>query len=558
LSNREGGPAYATRSSGARAALALAAALLLSCSTLLLSCSNSGGSGSDKKRTILLSTEYDDLAVGEEAAREIEAEMGLYDSPALTAYVGEVGRRLVAYAPLRPFQYTFQVIDQMSPNAFSLPGGHIYVSRGLIALASSEAELAGVLGHEIIHAAERHAAAQQELARRTSPFLMPYIRMARLAGYSRDHERAADKGGQTIAAKAGYDPAALAEFLKHLGDSERLAIGYSRLTSYFDTHPGTTERVASTAARAMTIDWKPDPIRSTDRGTYLRRIEGVVLGPDPAEGIFRETEFAHPDLDFRILFPRGWTLVNTRQAVGAVSPDNNARCFITLEPPLRAQEASEREPGRPEPAEIPGQPEDSTNAQQDPAQGASPGTPPPPSQTMPTPREAAERMVREPRDGLRVNVQREGTVRIGEIEAYRLDVEGSMGPASIGGQITFIPHAGFLFRLTCVAAASSWSSYVGRAHTTARTFRPLTESERNSVEVLHLRLARAIEGEGITDLSQRVGNSWGPGRTAVLNGIFVDARFEDGELLKIARSVPYTPRPDPTRSLETSETDAPH
>ena len=69
--------------------------------------------------------------------------------------------------------------------------------------------------------------------------------------------------------------------------------------------------------------------------------------------------------------------------------------------------------------------------------------------------------------------------------------------------------------------------------------------------------ARAIEGEGITDLSQRVGNSWGPGRTAVLNGIFVDARFEDGELLKIARSVPYTPRPDPTRSLETSETDAP-
>lgn len=519
-----------------RGLLAAAAALLLSGACARHGGESPGEERPDKKRTILLSTEYDDLAAGEEAAREIEAEMGIYDSPALTAYVSEVGRRLVAYAPLRPFTYTFQVVDQMIPNAFSLPGGHVYVSRGLIALASTEDELAGVLGHEIIHAAERHAAAQQELARRTSPFLMPYIRIARLAGYSRDNERAADKGGQTIAAKAGYDPAALADFLQHLGDSERLRIGYSRLTTYFDTHPGTSERVASTAARAMTLDWTPDPTRLTGHDNYLRRIEGIVLGADPAEGIFRETEFAHPDLDFRILFPRGWTLVNTRQAVGAVSPDNRARFFIVLEPPLQPEKPEGNRRDQTEPAEIPSQPEE-------------PAEPP----KMPTAREAAERFISNPRDEFRVGVQREGPVQIGEIEAYRLDVQGSMGPTPIGGQITFIPHADLVFRLTCVATTSRWSSYVGRARTTARTFRPLAENERSSVEVVYLRLAHAVEGEGISDLSQRVGNVWDLGRTAVLNGIFVDARFEGGELVKIARSVPYTPRRDPKRSLEPSD-----
>jgi predicted Zn-dependent protease len=477
--------------------------------------------------------------------------MGLYKSPALTAYVTEVGRRLVAYAPLRPFQYTFQVVDQMAPNAFSLPGGHIYVSRGLVALANSEAELAGVLGHEIIHAAERHAAAQQEMARRASPFLMPYVRIARLAAYSRDHERAADKGGQEIAAKAGYDPAALAEFLKHLGDTERLMLGYSRLTAYFDTHPGTTERVASTASRAMTLDWTPDPLRPKGREPYFRRIEGVVLETNPAEGIFRDTEFIHPDLDFRILFPRGWQLVNTHQAVGAVSPDERARIFITLEPPLLPpgmREGRNRRGAAPEADEAP---EQQTS-----------GDPEAPPQ-MPTAEEAANRFASNVGDEFRVSVNRRGVVQIGEIEAYRIDFEGSMGPTSVGGQATFIPHGKLVFRLMSVAAVGSWDQYVGRAHTTARTFRRLTDEERVSVRVLHLRLARAVEGEDVASLGRRTQNAWYPGQTAVLNGVFVDDRFEEGELVKIALAVPYKPRepdtqtPQPADPSDT-ETDTEH
>lgn len=505
-------------------ALLLCAALSLA---LPLACARNtpdagrGDSDKKKKRTILLSTEYDDRSAGEEAAREVEAEMGLYDSPKLSTYVEEVGRRLAGYAQLRPFDYQFKIIDQMTPNAFSLPGGHIYVSRGLIALAQDDDQLANVLGHEIVHSAERHAAAQQELARRTNPFTMPFIRLAKLAAYSRDHERAADRGGQTLAAKAGYDPAGMAEFLKHLGNTERLTVGYSRLTSYFDTHPGTTERVASTAARADTLEWHRDPLRPSGRSFYLQQIEGIILDTNPAEGVFRETEFIHPDLDFRILFPRGWELVNTHQEVGAISPDSSAWIFMSLEAPKQVEK-----------------PDDGG----EPATQDEEAAPP----EMPTPREAAERLVKNPEEDFQIRVQREQPVLLGEIETYRLDIEGRIGTTSVVGQISFIPHNGLVFRLTGVAKSSAWGRYLGRVHTAARTFRPLTDEERRSVEVLHLRVVHALAGEDVAALGERTGNSWPPGRTAVLNGVFVDTHFEEGELVKIARASTYEPsKPEP-------------
>ena len=519
-----------------RAWCALAACLALA--TPSLSCEGAG----QRRKTILLSTEYADLDAGEDAAREIEAEMGIYDDPELTAYVEEVGRRLVVHAPLRPFQYRFKIVNQMAPNAFALPGGHIYVSRGLLALANSEAELAGVLGHEIIHSAERHASAQQELARRISPFLMPYFRFARLAGYSRDHERAADRGGQEIAAKAGYDPGALAEFLKRLGDTERLLIGYSRLPTYFDTHPGTTERVATTATHHL--EWTPAPGVPTTREAYLRRLRGVVLDTDPREGIFHDTEFVHPDLDFRILFPRGWQLVNTHRAVGAISPSNDARIFITLEPPLRKPGSTKNDPDEKDRAD-----QDNETAAGDRDAGAGelePVRPTPEEEVarMPTAEQAADRFARDEGGEFEIkNIVRRGTVQIGEVEAVRVEFRGSMGGAGVAGQATFVPHDGFVLRVMAVALPGAWSDYVGRAHTTVRTFRRLTDEERSEVRVLHLRLVSAIEGEDISTLSRRTGNTWGPGRTAVLNGVFVNERLSEGDLLKISYAVPYEPEP---------------
>jgi predicted Zn-dependent protease len=468
------------------------------------------------KKTILLSTAYDDERVGDDVAKEIEAEMGLYESPELTAYVGEIGRRLVGYAPMRPFQYKFLILDQMEPNAFSLPGGHIYVSRGLIALANSEDELAGVLGHEIIHAAERHVAAQQEMSRRGNPFVIPYLRMAKLAAYSRDAERSADRGGQELAAKAGYDPKALSTFLEHLGDSERLDIGYSRLTSYFSTHPGTTERVAATAADAVPMKWTRDPMRTDGREEHLRQIDGIVLGTDPAEGIFRESEFLHPDMNFRILFPHGWELVNSPQAVGAATQGGNVRILLTARSATRQEQA---DPDSPLTART----------------------------QVPQPisaREAAEQFIEDTSDEFEVRAVRSQAIQVGPIDAHRIDVEGHMAGTAIAGQVTFVPHNGLMFRITGIALASQWPQYVGRARTVARTFRALTEEEQQSIEVLQLRVVRAQEGEDIASLSERTRNAWSIGRTAVLNSTFVYTRFDEDALVKIARPSRYIPAAD--------------
>ena len=478
------------------------------------------------RKTILLSTVYDDQRVGDEVAKEIEAEMGLYESPELTTYVAEIGRRLVGYAPLRPFQYEFLILDQMEPNAFSLPGGHIYVSRGLIALANSEDELAGVLGHEIIHAAERHVAAQQEMSRRGNPFVIPYLRMAKMAAYSQDAERSADRGGQELAAKAGYDPKALSTFLEHLGDSERLEIGYSRLTSYFSTHPGTTERVAATAADAVPMQWKRDPVRADGREEHLRHIDGIVLGTDPAEGIFRESEFLHPDMDFRILFPYGWELLNSPQAVGATTQGGNVRILLTAQSATRQEQAD---------------PDSPLIARTQVPQPISAG-------------EAAEQFIEDTSDDLEVRAVRSQAIQIGPIDAHRIDVEGHMAGTAIAGQVTFIPHNGLMFRLTGIALASQWSQYVGRARTVARTFRALTEEEQQSIEVLQLRVVRAQEGEDIVALSERTRNAWNIGRTAVLNSTFVDTRFEADALVKIARPSRYVPAADTDAGTDATDT----
>ena len=162
----------------------------------------------------------------------------------------------------------------------------------------------------------------------SNPFAMVFTNPAYLAAYSRDQEREADRGGQSLAAAAGYDPAGMNAFLASLGNVERLLAGASRLPGYFDTHPTTNERAAGAATRAQHLDWTRQPGVTRDRNDYLRRLDGLVVGEDPAEGIFEMGRFLHPDLDFTLRIPEGWRFVNTPAAVGAVSPDGRARVML--------------------------------------------------------------------------------------------------------------------------------------------------------------------------------------------------------------------------------------
>jgi predicted Zn-dependent protease len=452
-----------------------------------------------ERRRVVLSSEYDDERVGEEAAKGVRAEMGFVEDPELSAYVNDLGARLAGHAPPRSFGYRFAIVDQFEPNAFALPGGHVYVSRGLLALANTPDELANVIGHEIAHAANRHAAAQQETQRRQNPFVMPYVRMAHLAAASRDLERNADEGGQTMAARAGFDPIGMTEFLQHLDQVERIRRGHSRLPSFFDTHPGSTERAAVCAARASELSWTPAPGIGHDRSDHLSRIDGIVLGTNPAEGVFQGSRFLHPDMDFHVRFPKGWRPVNTHRAVGATAPRRDATIFIVAE------------------------------------RGES------------DPKKAAEALVEKHRDTLKIEVTSAKPLRIGDLEAYRLEARGYVDGRHLAGQLTFIPYRGLMYRIVGVAPVNVASRYHPFAHSTARSFRPLTDEERSSIRVLRLRAVEARAGENLVTLSQRTGNAWDPTRTSVLNGLPASTLLDEGALVKVVEEEAYRPKPPPAK-----------
>jgi predicted Zn-dependent protease len=446
----------------------LASISILACAAALVlaACSSSPKPGGEKKKRTILLTEYDDARVGAEASRDVEAEIGLLGDPELDAYVSEIGRRLLRGVPRRSFHYQFAIVDQFEPNAFALPGGYIFISRGLLALANSEDELANTIGHEIVHAARRHASARQTVEQQGNPLSMPWVRAANIAAYGRDMERTADRGGQMLAAAAGYDPMGMSTFLGSLGQMERLLIGHTRLPTFFDTHPGSRDT----------------------RSSYLRRIEGLALGERPESGVFQGDRFLHPDLDFQILFPHGWRTSNTNRAVGAVSPQGDAVIFLT--------------------ADLP--------------EG--------------DPKAVAETFAEKTRKEFGVQVKQSRPVKIGGLDAWRMQLEGSRAVA----YVTFIPYRGATWRITGFFPSIVAKQYLPHTLNAARSFRPLTEAQRNSIEATRLSLVEARRGEDLAALGGRTGNAWEPSRTAVLNGIFANHRFKGGELVKIARVEPYS------------------
>ncbi len=473
----------------------LPAVPVLACaaSLVLAGCAGPSKPANIKGRQTILVSEYDDARVGREASKDVAAEIGVLDDPALNAYVNEIGRKLLRGVPRRSFDYQFAVVDQVEPNAFALPGGYIFISRGLLALANDEDELACVIGHEIVHAASRHAAAQQSVARGMNPLTMPWNRAAQMASYGRDMERDADRGGQLLCAAAGYDPMGMSTFLKSLERTERIRLGYSRGPSFFDTHPGSQQRAAANAVRAGEIRWKRDPRLGDTRAALLRKTNGLEVGQRPEAGVFQGDHFIHPILDFQISFPAGWKQVNSNRAVGAIAPRGDAVVFLMAD-----------------------QPEGD-------------------------PRAMADAWVEKTRETQRINVTESKPVKVGRIDAWRMRVEISGRGGKAASYVTFIPYREATWRITGMARALVANKYLGRTLSTSRSFRPLNEQERRSIRVMRLHAVEALPGEDLTGLSRRSGNAWAPSDTAHYNGLFVDHRFEGGELVKIVRIEPYVP-----------------
>jgi predicted Zn-dependent protease len=445
---------------------------------------------------IVLDTVYDDRRVGEDQTAVIEAELGVVDDPKLLEYLRSVGIRLVRYAPPRPFDYEFKIVDQSVPNAFALPGGKIYVSRGLLALVDTEDELAGVLGHEITHAAERHAAAQLDYSSRLNPFSIGLFRAAAIAAYGRDQERDADRGGQILAGQAGYDPMGIAIFLRKLDASDRYEIGWSRLPNFLATHPSSPERSALASNRAQQISWERKPEIASDLPDgYFSEIDGLVVGDNPAGGLFDGSRFVHPDLRFTIRFPQGWTTMNSQQAVGAVSPAGDAQTTLTVE-------------GR------------GTDVDK-----------------------VVDDFLARDVDGIHIHVTDRQPIRIGDLSGTRIEGRASIQGVGLYVQMTFLVYDGLVYRLSLMSLSGAASRYRGRARAFAHSFRPLDDAGAHSLEVTRLRIARARENETLEQLSLRTHNALELVYTGVLNGLYASSPLTRGERIKIGLAEPYLPKP---------------
>lgn len=287
-------------------------------------------------------SEAQEIAMGREADAEITAQLGLVDDPELQAYVSDLGRKLAAKSERPGLPWSFKVIDDPVVNAFALPGGFIYVTRGLLGHVRTEAELASVVGHEIGHVTAQHGVNQmskQQVAMGgliVGMIAVPELaNAADLAGaglqllflkYGRADERQADDLGLRYLVNTGYETREMPKMFGVLKAVGEIA-GAGRIPNWLSSHPEPDQR-AERSSRL--IEERRYPPGEVDAERFLRATDGLAFGANPREGFFERGVFYHPELAFQATFPAGWKAVNEKSRVAAVNPDQTALVELTL------------------------------------------------------------------------------------------------------------------------------------------------------------------------------------------------------------------------------------
>jgi predicted Zn-dependent protease len=272
-----------------------------------------------------------------EHPRVVAASGGIYNRPAVSSYVARVGQKVATRikGETGAETFTFTTLDSPAVNAFALPGGYVYVTRGLLALVNDEAELAGVLGHEITHVTQAHTAERYNrsqvagigamligLATGSEDLMKAagYGSQLFLLNYSRDQEFQSDRRGIGLIDRAGYDPYAMGDFLGAMGAQSALSAKIAGRdydpgrVDYFSTHPNTEQRVS----QAWSLARERGAVRGEKlrgRDTYLSQIDGILYGDSPDQGFVRGRKFSHPVMKFEFEAPEGFTLQNTSGAL---------------------------------------------------------------------------------------------------------------------------------------------------------------------------------------------------------------------------------------------------
>lgn len=450
----------------------------------------------------VMMSERQELDLGARYNQEILKQYPRYEDAKLQAYIQRVGERVARSSHRNQLNYVFTLVDSPDINAFALPGGYIYIHRGLLAYLNSEAELAAVLGHEVGHVTARHSVRQQSQSTAWSLLghaaaigtgvgavgdLTNVMGNAFVRGYGRDMELEADGLGAQYLARSGYDPQAMIEVVKVLKNQEDFARaqaakrgeapaagGYHGL---FDTHPDNDRRLQEVIgpARALAVG-----NQEVGRDAFLQMLDGLVFGDSAASGIRRGRHFYHGELDFTLSYPQGWQLVNRPDVLIGHSADEQAFIAMTLEPADK----------RLTPAEF----------------------------------------LRKRAGSQRLVAGEE--LRLGALQGYTAVLQGQSARRAA---VIYRDDNAYLF-IAAVRGRASLETEDQRFLEVIRSYRPLKADERKLAEPVRLHLVRAKAGQSLAALTKEVPQQGdGEAQLRLLNGLYPDGVPRAGDWLKTLR-----------------------
>jgi len=429
------------------------------------------------------------------ALAKVRAELGLVDDASLTDPVARIGRSVARPAPGRSAVPSFHVVDQADANVFSVADEFVFVTRGLLALVANEAELANLIAHELAHGevGDLPVAPSGLPALGVGSALMQaavggrvtarFAAGASLVGrFAVDSETGADALGQRNAALAGFDTAAFADALRGLEGLRR--VRPAAMPDFFDRHPSPRDRIASARSRATAgigkapMDW----------------IDGLLVGPNPADGIFAGDRFVHHDLGYTLRLPRGWKRLHSRRAVGAVSPDGRAQVVLERQGPS----------GPPD--------------------------------------EAGRIFLEEFGGRMPLRVESREELRIAGLPAYRAIAIADTPAGRVRLELHWFSLETGVLRLVAAAPPDDAGAAEIAMRNVARSLQPLRDRERAQIQEERLRFVTATAGETLAQLARRSGNAWSPESLAAMNRLAPDRALAAGTRIKIAVRAPFRGR----------------
>jgi len=444
------------------------------------------------KRELSLISESQEVAMGQDAAKQVVASISPVQDPSLQQYVSGLGMTLAKASERPNLPWSFTVIDDPQVNAFALPGGPIFITRGILSHMNSEAQLVSVLGHEIGHITAKHSVQQMSQAQLAQIGLIAAVIVKPgLAGFGdlasqglgllflkfgRDDERQADDLGFRYMTNAGYAPTEMAEMFRTL---QRLGGGSTegRVPEWLSTHPDPGNRVQKTldlvAAASLPANMK------VERDAFLQRTDGLIFGENPREGFFRNTQFLHPDLKFQLDFPSGWKTQNQAAAVVGVSSQQDALVVLALAGTAAPNQALS----------------EFMNQQGVQSQGGSSGS----INGLPA---ASGAFTAQTQDGV------------------------------LAGNVAFVSLDGRTFRLLAYTPQQRYGSYRGAFAQSLGSFRRLTDPSALAVQPVRVHLVRIPRAMTISQFHQSYPSTIPVAQVALINGVEASATLPAGTLVK--------------------------